>query len=55
MSTESSLPKRRDFLAGLAAAGLLCNTPQAPANDNVSRSHRVEIPEDVLADLRRRL
>jgi hypothetical protein len=54
MSTDSSPPARRDFPAGSAATGLLCETLQAPANDNVSRTRRIEIPEDVLADLRRR-
>jgi len=54
MPPDSSLPIRCDVLAGSAAAGLLCGTLQAAANDNFEPPRQVEIPEDVLADLCRR-
>src|SRR5262245_20616106 len=57
MSTPSSSPTRRDLLAFSAAAGAASLVPasvRAAAGESV-RPFSVNFPEEVLADLRRRL
>jgi pimeloyl-ACP methyl ester carboxylesterase len=58
MSAISSSPTRRDFLAGSAAAsaiGLFPATLRAATGDDAIRPFRIEVPEEALADLRRRI
>jgi pimeloyl-ACP methyl ester carboxylesterase len=57
MTTEPVFPSRRDVLAASAAAGVASLLPAARAAepDNAIRPFRVNIPDEALADLRRRL
>jgi pimeloyl-ACP methyl ester carboxylesterase len=58
MSETSSSSSRREFLAGSAAAGacsLFTTAARAEAEDGSIRSFRINVPEEVLVDLRRRL
>ena len=58
MSTRSSSPTRRSVLAAAAAAGasgLLSADPAAAAEDNAIRPFHVNVPEEELVDLRRRI
>jgi hypothetical protein len=58
MSTISSPPTRRDVLAGSAAAsviGLFPATPRAAIGDNAIRPFRIDVPDEALVDLRRRI
>ncbi len=58
MSAISSSPTRRDFLGGSAAAsaiGLFPATLRAATGDDAIRPFRIEVPEEALADLRRRI
>src|SRR5271155_4760418 len=58
MSAISSSPTRRDFLGGSAAAsaiGLFPTTLRAATGDDAIRPFRIEVPEEALADLRRRI
>ena len=58
MSTRSSSPTRRSVLAAAAAAGasgLLPADPAAAAEDNAIRPFHVNVPEEELVDLRRRI
>ena len=58
MSAISSSPTRRGFLAGWAAAsamGLFPATLRAATGDDAIRPFRIEVPEEALADLRRRI
>jgi pimeloyl-ACP methyl ester carboxylesterase len=51
-------PTRRSILAGsaaIAAVGLLHGQPIAAAGENMIRSFRVNVPEEQLVDLRRRI
>ncbi len=51
-------PTRRSILAGsaaIAAFGLLHGQPTADAGENMIRSFRVNVPEEQLVDLRRRI
>jgi pimeloyl-ACP methyl ester carboxylesterase len=58
MSESSSLPNRRDLLVASAAAGALNVLPASvakAAEGDVIRPFRVNIPEEQLVDLRRRI
>ena len=58
MSAISSSPTRRDFLGGSAAAsaiGLFPATLRAATGDDAICPFRIEVPEEALADLRRRI
>src|SRR5271155_2398016 len=58
MSAISSSPTRRGLLAGWAAAsamGLFPATLRAATGDDAIRPFRIEVPEEALVDLRRRL
>jgi pimeloyl-ACP methyl ester carboxylesterase len=58
MSATLSLLNRRDYLANSAAlgtAGLLSAMPRAAAQDGAIRPFRIDVPEEVLVDLRRRV
>src|SRR5271155_4018351 len=58
MSAISSSPTRRGLLAGWAAAsamGLFPATLRAATGDDAIRPFRIEVPEEALADLRRRI
>src|SRR5260221_13374248 len=58
MSTPSSSFTRRDFIAVSAAAGavgLLPGTLRAAAGDDAIRPFGIEVPEEAIVDLRRRL
>jgi pimeloyl-ACP methyl ester carboxylesterase len=58
MSAMSSSPTRRSLLAGAAAVGalsLLRAQPAAAAADSTIRPFRVNVPEEALVDLRRRV
>jgi hypothetical protein len=60
MSMDFSLPTRCDLLATTAAAGALglaasAAVPGAAAEDNAIRSLRINVPEEALVDLRRRI
>lgn len=58
MSAMSSSPTRRSLLAGAAAVGalsLLRAQPAAAAADSTIRPFHVNVPEDALVDLRRRV
>ena len=58
MSEPSSLPNRRDLLAASAAAGVLSVLPVGvakAADGDAIRPFRVNIPEEELVDLRRRI
>ena len=58
MSATSSSLNRRDFLAGSAAVGAASLFPaaaRAATQDSAIRPFRVNIPEEQLADLRRRI
>ena len=58
MSAISSVLNRREFLASAAAVGasnLLSASAGAAGDDGSIRSFRINVPEEVLADLRRRI
>jgi Epoxide hydrolase N terminus len=58
MSTPSSSPTRRDLLALSAAAGAACLLPAsagAATGGDAIRPFSINVPEEALADLRRRL
>ena len=58
MSSLSPSPNRRDFLAGSAAAGaigLIADKVRAATADAATRPFRIDMPDDALADLRRRI
>src|SRR3954454_1026225 len=57
MATDSLFPSRRDVLVTSAAAGVASLLPSAHAaeQDNRIRPFRVNVPDEALADLRRRL
>jgi hypothetical protein len=58
MSAASSLATRRSLLVGAAAAGAMglpLEVLRAAADDTPIRPFRVEIPEEALLDLRRRI
>ncbi len=58
MSTISSSPTRRDFLASSAAAsviGLFPATVRAATGDDAIRPFHIDVPGEALADLRRRI
>ena len=57
MSEISSSPTRRGFLAASAAAGAfsLISAPRTAAADNAIRHSRIDVPEEALVDLRRRV
>jgi hypothetical protein len=58
MPAKSSLPTRRVFLASSAAAGASSVIPaavRAASEGNAIRSFRIDIPEEALVDLRRRI
>jgi hypothetical protein len=58
VSALSSSPTRRSFLAASAAAGaagVLSSGSPAATEDNAIRPFQIDVPEDALADLRRRI
>ena len=58
MFPTSSSPTRRSFLASSAAAsavGLLPAEPRAATGGDAVRPFRIEVPDEALADLRRRV
>jgi pimeloyl-ACP methyl ester carboxylesterase len=57
MTTEPRFPSRRDVLAASAAVGVASLLPAAHAAepDNTIRLFRINVPDDQLVDLRRRL
>jgi hypothetical protein len=57
VSAISSSPTRRGFLATSVAAGAfnLLYAPRTAAADNAIRPFRIDVPEEALVDLRRRV
>jgi pimeloyl-ACP methyl ester carboxylesterase len=58
MSKTSSLSNRREFIASTAAVGasaLFANAAQAAGEDGAIRPFHINVPEEQLVDLRRRL
>src|SRR5215472_7878318 len=58
MSTVPPSPTRRDVLTTSAAAGavsLLSGNSATAADDNTMRPFRINVPEEALVDLRRRI
>jgi hypothetical protein len=54
VSAISSSPNRRSFLAA-AAAGVVSSKLQAGTDDIVIRPFHIDVSDDALADLRRRI
>jgi pimeloyl-ACP methyl ester carboxylesterase len=55
---SATSPSRRDLIATLAAAGAVSLVPErfaAAADDNAIRPFRISVPQEQLADLRRRI